>query len=313
MGKAIIISGADFSVVGMGQVTPTEYRELLSITLDEGETVGNNVTINVVYNPYNATYKELIWSIDSGSEYATISNGVLTVLKGANENTVTVKATSFYDNTIYDTIDVLVTYDDTNDYDAVVEYIETDGTAYIDTGVNTSSNTRFDIECYLPVQPTNGSIFPFGARLVNEVNCLEFLRAKNTSLWSYRFGNNSPNTPFGSAATDGDLKINNLTSVNKVDFVCGGTSHSITATSNTFDTGLNFFLFRLNNAGSPRETPSGIRFYSCKLYTGNILMRDLIAVRKNGVGYLFDQVSGTLFGNAASSGSFSYGNDKPQT
>lgn len=45
-----------------------------------------------------------------------------------------------------------------------------------------------------------------------------------------------------------------------------------------------------------------------KIYKNNVLVRDYIAVRKNGVGYLYDKVSGTLFGNAGS-GSFTYGGD----
>ena len=64
----------------------------------------------------------------------------------------------------------------------------------------------------------------------------------------------------------------------------------------------------VNNNGSPRASQSGIRFYWAKIYSGGTLVRDFIPVRKNGVGYLYDKVSGTLFGNAGS-GSFTYGND----
>ena len=45
-----------------------------------------------------------------------------------------------------------------------------------------------------------------------------------------------------------------------------------------------------------------------KVTTNNNVVFDLIPVRKNGVGYMYDKVSGTLFGNAGS-GAFTYGND----
>ena len=307
MGKAIIISGADFSAAGIGLVTPTEYRELLSITLEEGATVGNRVTIDVTYNPNNATFKELIWSIESGSEYATISNGVLTVLQGADNSPVTVKAVSAHDESIYDTITVYVTRDTTNDYDAEVEYLETDGNAVIDTGVNTDNTTQFDINMHIPSASVE-SIMPFGARKsFSPLVTVEFVVAKDVSRWYYRYNNATPYLGFGSTSEVGDYHISNLTAANKVDF----NGKSITSTSGIFDTGINFHLFAVkDNEGVYRGKCSGVRYYSAKIYSNGTLMRDYIPVRKNGVGMLFDKVSGTLFGNANSEGAFTYGNDK---
>lgn len=307
MGKAIVISGADFSAAGIGQVTPTEYRELLSITLEEGATVGNRVTIDVSYNPHNATYKELIWSIESGSEYATISNGVLSVLQGADNDPVTVKAVSAYNENIYDTITVYVTRDTTNDYDAEVEYLETDGDAVIDTGVNTDNTTQFDINMYIPSSSVE-SIMPFGARKTfNPFVSVEFVVAQDVSRWYYRYNNTQPYLDFGSTSQVGDYHISNLTAAYKVDF----NGKSITATSSTFDIGINFHLFAvLDGGGVYRGKCSGVRYYAAKIYSNGAMVRDYIPVRKNGVGMLFDKVSGTLFGNANSEGAFIYGNDK---
>lgn len=49
----------------------------------------------------------------------------------------------------------------------------------------------------------------------------------------------------------------------------------------------------------------------CKLYDGDVLVRDFIAVRKGGIGYMYDRVSGELFGNVGT-GQFSLGPDKVQ-
>ena len=307
MGKAIIISGADFSAAGIGQVTSTEYRELLSIALEEGATVGNKVTIDVTYNPHNATYKELIWSIESGSEYATISNGVLNVLDGADNSPVTVKAVSAYDSSIYDSITVNVTHVDLP-YDEEVLYLETDGTAYIDTLVNTSSNTRFEIKMGLPSEPDNGGLFPFGARKVSNSNCMEFVRSKDFDQWQWRFGNVKNQLAFGAKPVDGYYEVSNTGSGNVLSLNVSNYENEVECTANTFDTELNFFLFRLNNQGTPRETEAGIKIYACKMYVGSTLVRDFIPVVLDGVGYLYDKISMDLFGNAADSGAFTYGN-----
>ena len=53
--------------------------------------------------------------------------------------------------------------------------------------------------------------------------------------------------------------------------------------------------------------------YPCKIYNfkitvGDSLVYDLIPVRKDGVGYMYDKISKELYGNAGS-GSFTYGDD----
>lgn len=51
-----------------------------------------------------------------------------------------------------------------------------------------------------------------------------------------------------------------------------------------------------------------MKIYSCKIWDNNILVRDYIPVRKGTVGYLYDRVSGKLFGNAGT-GDFVLGPD----
>ena len=46
-----------------------------------------------------------------------------------------------------------------------------------------------------------------------------------------------------------------------------------------------------------------------RIYSNGVLVRDFIPVRKGTVGYLYDRVSGKLFGNAGS-GDFVLGQDK---
>ena len=49
--------------------------------------------------------------------------------------------------------------------------------------------------------------------------------------------------------------------------------------------------------------------YACQIYEGDTLVRDFIPVRKGTTGYMYDKVSGNLFGNSGT-GDFVLGNDK---
>lgn len=65
-------------------------------------------------------------------------------------------------------------------------------------------------------------------------------------------------------------------------------------------------LFALNNIGT--ISCSSCRIGGWTAYESGTKVMDLISVRDNGVGYMYDKVSGTFYGNAGT-GSFTYGND----
>lgn len=68
------------------------------------------------------------------------------------------------------------------------------------------------------------------------------------------------------------------------------------------------YLFAANY-GSPKLVSNGHRIYSVKFYNlSGSLVRDFIPVRKGTVGYMYDRVSGKLFGNAGT-GDFVLGPD----
>ena len=71
----------------------------------------------------------------------------------------------------------------------------------------------------------------------------------------------------------------------------------------------NHLLLFATTGYEPSYGTSNSRIYSCRIRVGGVLVRDYIAVRKDGVGYLYDRVSGQLFGNAGT-GAFIIGPDK---
>ena len=72
---------------------------------------------------------------------------------------------------------------------------------------------------------------------------------------------------------------------------------------------IDMYLFCANNGGSP-NTGLKIRLYGCSIFGNDgLVVRDYVPVRKYGLGFLFDRVSGMLFGNSGT-GSFIIGPDK---
>ena len=112
-GVVSIISGASLNTIQIEAVS-TYNTDLIatknvvvtySATIDElnsivingdSSIVGVSGVYTVTYSPANTSYSEVIWSITTGSSYATInsSSGVLTILSGASSSSVTIKATS---------------------------------------------------------------------------------------------------------------------------------------------------------------------------------------------------------------------------
>lgn len=191
-------------------------------------------------------------------------------------------------------------------YDAEVEYIQTDGKAFIDTGIKTSSNLTFDLNLYIPSHGTQ-SVWMFGSRLSGNSKQMAYLNdpAHNAMDWRYE-ARPATRTPI---LSPGNYNFKNTASVNVLNI---NDTITLSAPSATFTSNYNFYLLALNVAGAPAKNNigNGARIMPSWIYLSGVLVRDYIAVRKDGVGYLYDKVSGELFGNANSEGAFSYGADK---
>lgn len=96
MGIAIIVKYADFSSNNIGKVTPTNIVELVSLSIVGPDSVEGDAHFEVAYSPKDTTQRGVTWSIESGSQYATIdpNTGILTALQGADNSNVTIKVTS---------------------------------------------------------------------------------------------------------------------------------------------------------------------------------------------------------------------------
>ena len=109
-----IVDAWDAVAAGVTVNTAGDAVALTGLSVSGDSTVGNagnKAQYNVEYTPSNTTQRGVIWSVTSGSAYASIDeSGLLTVKSGANGNAVTIRATSKENTSIYAEKTVTVTY-----------------------------------------------------------------------------------------------------------------------------------------------------------------------------------------------------------
>lgn len=191
-------------------------------------------------------------------------------------------------------------------YDAEVEYLQTDGSAYIDTGVKTTSDVTFDINIYITSESFD--FWCFGSRISSSSGQMAYMnngKSWNRKEWWFAGARITQATKMA----EGNHNFNNTANRNvlKID-----DRWTLTANDATFTTDNNFYLLTTNNNGTPYTSniQNGARILPSKLYVSGVLVRDYICVRKDGVGYLYDKVNQTFTGNANTTGAFTYGADK---
>jgi len=165
-------------------------------------------------------------------------------------------------------------------YDAEVEYLESIGTQWIDTGVKKTSGTTID--CTFSLSNT-GSKAIFGARTSASSLDRLMLMAIGTyfrfdARYQPRIGLPDTTSTFRFSFDGANATMTNLT-----------TGTTDTAATTVGDAGyLNIALFGVNTGGTVGNLLQG-RIYSFKLYNNGTLVRDLIPVRKGTVGAMYDR------------------------
>ena len=198
-------------------------------------------------------------------------------------------------------------------YDAEVEYLESTGTQYIDTGIVPTSDISFEIE----FQQVS-----FTYRYVPVAHCGEYYNSSDT--FGFAIYDNSPysailsyygtfsNIPVGHNKFNIGDRLNVKYRRGDTNIVLTNKSSGITD-SNSLDTTFTngsrtLYILYGNTETDDLRHPSAMKLYFCKIYNGSTLIRDFIPVRIGQVGYLYDKVSKQLFANKGT-GNFILGND----
>jgi hypothetical protein len=151
------------------------------------------------------------------------------------------------------------------------------------------------------------TIFPFGARdsgAVSDAKNGVFRTHGNANRVAFGNGNGTNYNVTG--YSNGNTKYEVFFDKNQV-YINGNLVATLPTSdwSSTYD----IFLFGVDTSGSFQSNYSGgITIYSCQIWDDATLVRDYIPVRLGTTGYMYDKVSGTMFGNDGTS-SFDIGND----
>lgn len=184
-------------------------------------------------------------------------------------------------------------------YDAEVEYLESTGTQYIDLGITALATDIIDID-YEYTSLMSGTRGIFGSRTSNSAGKCYVMNGSTGNHPIYAALGNNSNVTILSTPSIGVRYFFRINIPNGR-AVINGQGHNIGSFTVSSS---NLHLFTVKD-GSSLMGSSSIRVYS--LVIGDRM--DLIPVRKNGVGYMYDRVSGQLFGNAGT-GDFIVGPDK---
>lgn len=188
-------------------------------------------------------------------------------------------------------------------YDAEIEYLESTGTQYINTGIIPDANTGIEV-------------FGFGINADNFMVGLKDTASGNTRWAIGNTGNNKYYYGYGASSYTVSLeanvvamvKLNYLNSkrfvVSKIDET---TPSSIVLPTLGFVPQNQIRLFGSSGVVASYATWAG-KIYGAKISQGSDVVMELIPVRVGATGYMYDKVSGQLFGNAGT-GDFILGND----
>lgn len=188
-------------------------------------------------------------------------------------------------------------------FDAEVEYLEGTGTQYIDTGKVLSSD-GFGYDAVLSFNSiANCQVFS-GRVDANAGSAGSLSLFVVGGCWRFDYFGSSRPGPLVAINTDYAISLaNNITTVNGVAIQ--------TPMSANRQSGATVYVFAGHRpaAWGGVEFYSSIKLFSLKIYQNGTVVLDFQPVRKDGVGYMYDQVSGQLFGNAGT-GAFIVGPDK---
>ena len=171
-----------------------------------------------------------------------------------------------------------------------LEYIQSSGTQYIDTGFKPNQDTRTILDFNIYTYSAAGYVFGCRGGGSEGYNNRYGLMYNGTFRTDYGNGNG---LTFSEALVHGDRHL-----IDKNKAVCTLDNERLTNTSTTFQSLYNMALFGVIEGGSAAYLMS-VRVYSCQIYDNGLLVRDFIPCQTtSGEIGLWDDVNGVFYGNA---------------
>lgn len=291
---------------------PKKYVPLVGITISVPSLIQGRGKATASFDPSDATDKEIIWSIESGSSYAEIDqNGEIRVNEDVVSQPITIRATSSLHSSIYAEANTVVESSSVIMHD----YIEcTTKGAWIAVDGFEQYGGKVTLICTRPANPNTYSFSALNSDTPNNMRFACYLRNGyyGFNFGSVGFGNMSKSWPTGSkakyvyelssdASTDGTLSVFDGTNL---DTLVG------TKTGKAWlNADLVFFTIRacVNGPGSGFVTPQNDNLATCKIYSCKVedadgaIVRDIVAAEDaSGVPCLYDKITKQFFYNRGS-------------
>lgn len=173
----------------------------------------------------------------------------------------------------------------------VLEYIESTGTQYIDTGFKPNQDTRLvaDMEVL-----TGTTSFLFGARANSSAN------SSSASFSVPQISGASLRADYGATETAIAISPTQRLSIDMNRNTTTVNGATVTAAVQTFTGFYSLVLFSVNTAGTVNSTKTVAKLYRCQIYDNGTLVRDFIPVQRvDGTVGLLDQVNFVFYPDAA--------------
>ena len=194
-------------------------------------------------------------------------------------------------------------------YDKEIQYIQSTGTQFIDTGIEADYQMGFEMQ----FTPFGSSATRMGAMSAAKDSSLNaytrYYIMQDASNIMIALRTNSGLVSANPALAPGstDVITASYTPATREASIGGKSTTAASQYSDPWTTGNNFFLFAQKQ--SAIQYHASTKLYYAKFWKNGVLVRDFISVRKGTTGYLYDKVSKQLFGSAGT-GSFTPGPDK---
>lgn len=176
-----------------------------------------------------------------------------------------------------------------------LEYIESTGTQYIDTGISPDINTQVDYKVRLKAGASNYTVL-IGARVGSE-NTTRFFPI------AYQEPNGTFKTTLGNKQNIIPINFNidyegSFQPQNEVSII-NGTSYSLAGNNFTKTDNYNMYLFATLGFSGNLYQAKGVMYY-CKIYDNDVLVRNFIPCyrKSDNVAGLYDKVTNTFYINS---------------
>ena len=183
-----------------------------------------------------------------------------------------------------------------------VEYLESTGTQYINTGVNLSNNSNIEINAKLTATQRNKTYYLFGSSIEN--NRYMIAVGSFTNKYLADFVSNSYRIESSVSAFDGKFHTHKVTNLSYyIDEILQGSKSSSTFTNTS-----SAYIFDVRDRGTSSTLGTqSWKIKYCKIWDGDNLIRNFIpCTNSSNVAGLYDTVNGVFYTNAGT-GTFNVG------